>query len=184
MKGQIAVVLMVVALFAGAAIGYFGNPTPVRILTKTSTTTVEQSSGEQLCIVTEYHVWSVETVRNNTTVGGTTTQDYPITSFVTTGFPTSTTVTYNGTTTGYLAYWNSTSCYLIPRGIAIGKSECKPSPSRPTRVARPFSCAGVNSCHGHDPRCDRRNEGTRRTGNCGSCHRWIPRFNVLHCLGH
>ena len=114
MKGQIAVALIVVALFAGAAIGYFGNPSPVRTVIKTSTTIVEQASGEQLCIVTEYHVWSVETLGNNTTVGGTSTQDYPVTSFVTTGFPTSTTATYNGTTTGYLAYWNSTSCYLIP----------------------------------------------------------------------
>ena len=114
MKGQIAVVLIVVALFAGAAIGYFGNQTLVRTVTDTSTTTVKEASGEQLCIVTEYHIWSVETVGNNTTVGGTSTQDYPITSFVTTGFPSSTTATYNGTTTGYLAYWNSTSCYRIP----------------------------------------------------------------------
>jgi len=113
-KGQIAVVLIVVALFAGAAIGYLGNPTPVKTVTRTSTTTVEHASGEQLCIVTEYHVWSVETVGNNTTAGGTSTQEYPITSFVTTGFPTSTTATYPGTTTGALAYWNSTSCYLIP----------------------------------------------------------------------
>jgi len=113
-KGQIAVVLIVVALFAGAAIGYLGNPTRLRTVTETSTTTVVEASGEQLCIVTEYHVWSVETVRNNTTIGGTSTQDYPITSFVTTGFPTSTTATYNQTTTGALAYWNSTSCYLIP----------------------------------------------------------------------
>lgn len=114
MKGQIAVVLIVVALFAGAAIGYLGNPTPSGTVTKTSTTTVVQESGEQLCIVTEYHVWSVERIQNSTTIGGTSTQDYPVTSFVTTGFPTSTTVTYTGTLTGALAYWNSTSCYLIP----------------------------------------------------------------------
>ena len=106
MKGQIAVVLIVVALFAGAAIGYLGNPTP--------SGTVGQKSGEQLCIVTEYHVWSVERIQNSTTIGGTSTQDYPVTSFVTTGYPSFTTATYSGTTTGALAYWNSTSCYLIP----------------------------------------------------------------------
>jgi hypothetical protein len=105
---------MVAALFAGAAIGYFGNPTPVKTVTETSTATIEQASGEQLCIVTEYHVWSVETIQNSTTIGGTSTQDYPVTSFVTTGFPTPTTATYSGTTTGALAYWNSTSCYHIP----------------------------------------------------------------------
>jgi hypothetical protein len=106
MKSEIAVVLIVVALFAGAAIGYLGNPTP--------SGTVVQKSGEQLCIVTEYHVWSVERIQNSTTIGGTSTQDYPATSFVTTGFPTSTTATYTGTLTGEMAYWNSTSCYLIP----------------------------------------------------------------------
>ena len=114
MKGQIAVVETVAALFAGAAIGYFGNPTPVRTVTETSATTIVQGSGEQLSIVTEYAVWSVESIENGTTVGGTSTQDYPVTSFVTTGYPSFTTATYPGTTTGALAYWNSTSCYLIP----------------------------------------------------------------------
>lgn len=109
MKGQIAVVLIVVALFAGAAIGYFGNPNP-----KTVATTLVQGSGEQLCIVTENTVWAVRSIHNGTTLGGTSTQENPVTSFVTTGLPTSTVVNYTGTLTGPLALWNSTSCYLIP----------------------------------------------------------------------
>ena len=39
MRGQIAVVLIVIALFAGAAIGYFGSPTPVQTVTTTSVST-------------------------------------------------------------------------------------------------------------------------------------------------
>jgi len=109
MKGQVAVVLIIAALFAGAAIGYFGSPPFQTTITKTYTLT--QGSGLETCTVTEYHVWSTAQYSNGTVVsGGTSTQSYPVTTFLTTGYPSTTTNTYTGTLTGQIAEWNSTSC--------------------------------------------------------------------------
>ena len=108
MKRQIAVVLIVVALFVGAAIGYFGGTAFQTTVTKTYTLALV--SGLEVCTVTEYHVWSVESINNGNTVGGTTTQSYPVTTFQTSSYPTSTTNTYTGTLTGAISYWNGTTC--------------------------------------------------------------------------
>ena len=113
MNGQVASVLIVVALIAGAGIGYLegtGNP-PTVTQTFLHTTVITQVGGEE-CTVTEYHVWSVESIHNSTTIGGTSTQSYPVTTFETSGYPTYTTNTFTGTLTGAIAYWNATSCSL------------------------------------------------------------------------
>jgi len=110
LKGEIASVLVVVALIAGAGIGYLGGSAFPTTVTKTIVTTLTQGSGLEECSVTEYHVWSVESIYNSTTMGGTSTQSYPVTTFQTSGYPTITTNTYTGTLTGAIAYWNATSC--------------------------------------------------------------------------
>ena len=108
MKGQIAVVLIVVALFAGAAVGYFGNNPSQTTVTKTYTLT--QGSGLEACTVTQYAVWSIESVHNGTSVGGTSTESNVVTTFQTTGLPSSTTNTYTGTLTGAISSWTVTNC--------------------------------------------------------------------------
>jgi hypothetical protein len=60
--------------------------------------------------VTRYNVWSIESVANSTTVGGTSTESQAVTTFQTTGYPSSTTDTYTGTLTGAIASWNGTIC--------------------------------------------------------------------------
>jgi len=107
-KNEIAVVLIVAALFAGAAIGYFGGTSFQTTVTKTYT--VSQGSGLEACTVTRYNVWSIESVANSTTVGGTSTESQAVTTFQTTGYPSSTTNTYTGTLTGAIASWNGTTC--------------------------------------------------------------------------
>jgi len=107
-KGQIAVVLIVVALFAGAAIGYFGGSAFQSTVTKTYT--LPQGDESETCTVTQYAVWSIESLHNGTTVGETSTATNIARTFQTTGYPSSTTNTYSGTTTGALAYWNVTNC--------------------------------------------------------------------------
>ena len=109
MKGQIAVVLIVGALFVGAAIGYFGNTSSQKTVTKTYTLT--QGSGLEACTVTQYAVWSIESVHNGTgIVGGTSTASNVVTTFQTTGLPSSATNTYTGTLTGAISSWTVTNC--------------------------------------------------------------------------
>jgi hypothetical protein len=112
-KGQIAVVLTVVALFAGAGIGYFGGTAFQTTVTKTYT--LPQESGLETCTVTRYVMWSIESLRNGTTVGETGTATNIAKTFLTTGYPSSTTSTYTGTTTGALASWNVTNCNIGPQ---------------------------------------------------------------------
>jgi len=114
MKGQIAVVLIVVALFAGAAIGYFGNTAFQTTFTKTYTLT--QGSGLEACTVTQYAIWSIESVHNGTSIGGgTSTSSGVVTTFQTTGYPSSTTNTYTGTLTGAISSWTVTNCNASPQ---------------------------------------------------------------------
>ena len=109
MKGQIAVVLIVVALFAGAAIGYFGNTSSQKTVTKTYTVT--QGSGLEACTVTQYAIWSIESIHDGTSIGGgTSTSSNVVTTFQTTGLPSSTTNTYTGTLTGAISSWTVTNC--------------------------------------------------------------------------
>jgi len=109
MKGQIAVVLIVVALFAGAAIGYLGNTSSQTTIAKTYTLT--QGSGLEACTVTQYALWSIESVHNGTSIGGgTSTASNVVTTFQTTGLPSSTTNTYTGTLTGAISSWTVTNC--------------------------------------------------------------------------
>ena len=109
MKGQIAVVLIVAALFAGAAIGYLGNTSSQTTVTKTYTLT--QGSGLEACTVTQYALWSIESVHNGTSIGGgTSTASNVVTTFQTTGLPSSTTNTYAGTLTGAISSWTVTNC--------------------------------------------------------------------------
>jgi len=108
-KGQIAVVLIVVALFAGAAIGYFGNTSSQKTVTKTYTVT--QGSGLEACTVTQYAIWSIESIHDGTSIGGgTSTSSNVVTTFQTTGLPSSTTNTYTGTLTGAISSWTVTNC--------------------------------------------------------------------------
>ena len=113
MKGQIAVVLIVVALFIGAAIGYFGGTSFQAAVTKTYAPS--QGSGLETCTVTRYAVWSIESVHNGTTIGGTSTASQIATTFQTTGYPSSTTNAYTGTLTGAISSWTVTSCNVSTR---------------------------------------------------------------------
>jgi len=108
LKGQIAVVLIVVALFTGAGIGYFAG-TPFQT-TVTKTYALPQDSGLETCTVTQYAIWSIESLHNSTTIGETSTATNIARTFQTTGYPSSTTSTYSGTTTGALASWSVTNC--------------------------------------------------------------------------
>ena len=109
MKGQIAVVLIAVALFAGAAIGYFGNTSSQATITKAHTLT--QGSRLEACTATQYAVWSIESVHNDSSLGGgTSTESNVVTTFQTIGLPSSTTNTYTGTLTGALSSWTVTNC--------------------------------------------------------------------------
>lgn len=111
MKGEIASALIVIALVIGAGIGTFVIAGGSHTVTETPTSTIYQ--GQQFCLVTTYRVFSVESIQNSTTIGGTSTQDSIAASFTTTGNPSSTTITPTTTQTGSLA-WNVTNCYLVP----------------------------------------------------------------------
>jgi hypothetical protein len=117
-KGQIAVVLIVVALFAGAGIGYFGGTAFQTTVTKTYT--LGQDSGLETCTVTQYVMWSIKSLHNGTIVGETGTATNIAETFRTTGYPGSTTSTYSGTTTGALDSWNVTNCNV---GLQTSTSE-------------------------------------------------------------
>jgi len=128
MKGQVAAILVVIALIAGAGIGYFSN-TPVRrtttqTLTSTFTTTVTlpQSGSEVVrCVLTRYAVWEIAHIESNTTSYGSTTETSDLRTYQTTtsvlqtvGYVTTSTTSYTGTITGALAEGNYTTCTYIP----------------------------------------------------------------------
>lgn len=114
MKGEVASVLIVAALIIGAVVGTFGIAGFAHTVTVIETpTSVIQSEGQQFCLVTTYRVFSVESIHNSTTVGGTSTQDSIVASFTTSGYPSSTTI-YPTTTQTFSRAWNDTNCYLIP----------------------------------------------------------------------
>ena len=104
---------MVVALFAGAAIGYFGGSAFQSTVTKTYM--LPQGDESETCTVTQYVMWSIESLHNGTTVGETSTATNIARTFQTTGYPSSTTSTYSGTMTGALASWNVTNCNAGPQ---------------------------------------------------------------------
>jgi len=112
LRGQIASVLILTALIVGVVIGYIGNESATETVTTTYTfvTTTLQGPVLERCTVTQYAVWSVESLGRGTTVGGTTTQDYAVATYQTTGFPTVTTSSYAGTLTGAIASWKVTTC--------------------------------------------------------------------------
>ena len=116
MKGQVAAILIAVALFAGAGIGYFGGTAFQTTVTKTYT--LSQDTGLETCVVTQYVMWSIESLHNGTTVGETSTATNIARTFQTTGYPSSTTSTYSGTTTGALASWTVTNCNVGPQTSA------------------------------------------------------------------
>ena len=110
-------VLIVAALFVGAAVGYFGSGPFQTTVTKTYT--VNQGSGVEACTVTRYAVWSIESVHNGTSVGGgTSTVSSVVTTVQTSGLPSSTTNTYTGTLTGAISIWTVTNCNSGPRTSA------------------------------------------------------------------
>lgn len=102
MKGQVASALIATALIAGLGVGYIWGTS--------SSTTAGRSQGEEHCTVKAYAVWSIESIHDSATVGGTTTSSEVVTTFQTTGYPSTTTNTYTGTLTGALASWNGTTC--------------------------------------------------------------------------
>jgi hypothetical protein len=64
LKGQIASLLIVVALIVGAGVGYFGSSTTTKTTTetviRTYTTTLPGESGVERCVISGYTVWAVE----------------------------------------------------------------------------------------------------------------------------
>jgi hypothetical protein len=88
-------------------VGYFGGTFQSA---KTYTLPTTQSSGLETCTVTRFAVWSIESIHNNTTVGGTSTVSQVVTTFETSGYPSSTTSPYTGTLTGAISSWNGTNC--------------------------------------------------------------------------
>lgn len=124
MKGQIASLLIVVALIVGVGVGYFGNvalsKTTTGTIVKIYTTTLAGESQVERCVVTEYHVWEVEEITGSSTIQSTSTQSYLVQTYQTStsvgqmvGFETTTTTSYTGTLTGAIAIWNSTTCTFI-----------------------------------------------------------------------
>ena len=125
MKGQVASVLIVATLIVGAGLGYFVgtsfSATKTVVSTYTTTLTLPQGTFVERCVVTEYGVWSIESVSGTQTTGGTSTQSHPVTTYQTSatvsqtvGYETTMTTTYTGTLTGAIASWNSTACTYIP----------------------------------------------------------------------
>jgi hypothetical protein len=127
MKERVAAVLIVLALVAGAAVGYLSNSTSngttteTLIRTYTITTTFPQGESEIMrCVLTRYAVWEIAHVQNSTTSYGNTTETSALQTFQTTasvmrivGFVTTSTSSYTGTITGALAEGNYTICTYI-----------------------------------------------------------------------
>jgi len=124
LKGQIAAVLIVVALVAGAGIGYFVSAAAVGTVTETYTTTITFPQGGSAvvrCVLTRYSVWETARIGNGTTSFGSTTETSDIQTYQTTtsvtqtvGYMTTSTTTYTGTITGAVAEGNYTTCTYIP----------------------------------------------------------------------
>ena len=127
MKGQIAAILVVAALIAGAGIGYFGkmpaSRTTTQTLTSTYTTTVTLPQGGSevvRCVLTQYAVWEIASIEGNTTSYGSTTETSDLRTYQTTtsvmqtvGYVTASTSSYTGTITGALAEGSYTTCTYI-----------------------------------------------------------------------
>jgi hypothetical protein len=124
LKGQIASLLIVVALIVGAGVGYFGSSTTTKTTTetviRTYTTTLPGESGVERCVISGYTVWAVEEASSSSTIQGTSTQSSAIRTYQTStsaertvGFETTTMTSYTGTLSGPIAIWNSTACTFI-----------------------------------------------------------------------
>lgn len=125
MKGQVASILIVVALAVGSGIGYLASTNSGHITTETVVTTYTvtfpQGSGLVRCVVTEYSVWLMA-YGNGGAVSSysTTTEQAPIQTYTSTtmvtqtvGFTTVSAGAYTGTVTGALARGNYTTCTYI-----------------------------------------------------------------------
>ena len=120
----VAAVVVAVAILATSSVGTtvtktVPEPTTTTI-TYTTTLTLSQGALVEQCVVTEYHVWSTQSVSGTYTLGGTSTQSYPVTTYQTSasvsqtvGYAITTTNYYSGTLTGAIAVWNSTACTYI-----------------------------------------------------------------------
>ena len=111
----VAAVIISATIFV--ALGSNGTVTKTVVSTYTTTLTLPQGTFIEQCVVTEYHVWSIESISGTYTAGGTSTQSSPVTTYQTSasvsqtaGYVTTTTSYYTGTLTGAIAYWNSTAC--------------------------------------------------------------------------
>jgi hypothetical protein len=129
MRDQIVVVLLVVALIAGAGIAYYRTPiTPPETTTQTYTVTTALNQGSNLvkCVIVYYEVDAAEFLRSNSTSYGSTTRSYQVSNYTTTtsveqavGYATSTRVALyeSGTSTHTgpaLASWDEAECIWIP----------------------------------------------------------------------
>ena len=120
----VAALVVAVAILATSSVGTtvtktVPEPTTTTI-TYTTVLTLSQGAFVERCVVTEYHVWSIETIGSTYTTGGTSTQSYPVTTYQTSasvsqtvGYAITTTNYYSGTLTGAIAIWNTTACTYI-----------------------------------------------------------------------
>ena len=130
MKGQVASILIVVALMAGSGIGYFASMNPGHTTTETVVTTytvtLPQGPGLLRCVVTEYTVWMVGYASSGTVSVlsySTTTEETPIQTYTSStsltqtvgfAFTTASTAPYTVTLTGPIAEGNYTTCTYAP----------------------------------------------------------------------
>lgn len=128
MRGQVATILIVLALMVGAGLGYFGNSTTnntttvTKNYTYTVTTTFSQGgSAVMQCVLTQYTVFEIEHIQNSTiTSYGNSTETTNLKTYQTStsltqsvGYVTTSTSPYTGTITGALAKGNYTTCTYI-----------------------------------------------------------------------
>jgi len=128
MRGQVATILIVLALIVGAGLGYFGNSTTnntttvTKNYTYTITTTFSQGgSAVMQCVLTQYTVWEIEHIQNSTiTSYGRSTETTNLKTYQTStsltqsvGYVTTSTSSYTGTITGALAKGNYTTCTYL-----------------------------------------------------------------------
>jgi hypothetical protein len=130
MRGQVAAILIVLALIVGAGLGYLGNSTTnntttvTKTYTYTITTTFSQGgSAVMRCVLTQYAVWEIAHIQNSTiTSYGNSTETINLKTYETSasvtqsvGYVTTSTSSYTGTITGALAEGNYTTCTYISR---------------------------------------------------------------------
>lgn len=126
MKNEVAAVLIVVALIAGAGIVYSWtrtNPSETTTRTDTITTTLNQGSNLVKCVVVYYEVDAAEFLGSSSTYYGSTTRSTQISSYTTitsveqtVGYTTSTRVSLSDTLTHIgpaLASWDGTECAWV-----------------------------------------------------------------------